>query len=199
MLTHKNRMILIFLIFIFRTCQREKCRISRRKHPAIFKVTANGALISRQKFPFVKILFRDLSFGPLIFQQTAKKIIADKIFRAKMWCNAEIFTLSFNLMSYVELLHLRVTQIHVMDGSVLSSVLRLKVNKGQGLRSGILILFNSVLPVLWMWRQELKLFYSVVLNCLICLVWVAGEEKVFLISLSVRQWHRISWNGCHHP
>ena len=84
MLTHKNRMILIFLIFIFRTCQREKCRISRRKHPAIFKVTANGALISRQKFPFVKILFRDLSFGPLIFQQTAKKIIADKIFRAKM-------------------------------------------------------------------------------------------------------------------
>ena len=125
-----------------------------------------------KKFPFVKILFRDLSFGPLIFQQTAKKIIAEKMFRAKMWCNAEIFTLSFNLMSYVELLHLRVTQIQVMDGSVPSSTLRLKVNKGQGLRSGILVSINRVLPV--QCRQQLKLF---------CLALVAGQEKVCLISL----------------
>ena len=54
--------------------------------------------------------------------------------------------------------------------SVPRSVLHLKVDKVQGLRSGILVLFNHVLLVQWMHRQELKLFYSVVLNCLIKLM-----------------------------
>ena len=50
------------------------------------------------------------------------------------------------------------------------SVLRLKVDKDQGLCSGILALIKCVLLVQWKCRQELKLFYFVILNCLINLM-----------------------------
>ena len=44
------------------------------------------------------------------------------------------------------------------------SVLRLKVDKDQGLCSGILALIKCVLPVQWKCRQELKLFLDFHLN-----------------------------------
>ena len=62
-----------------------------------------------------------------------------------------------------------------MDGtdrtsSMPGSVLSLKVDKGQGLRSGMLVSINCVQTVQWKCRQELKKIYSVVLNCLIKLM-----------------------------
>ena len=115
--------------------------------------------------------------------------------KAKVWKKWKCCFQNQVLYSWIESLVIKiiiprkcVCVMYVTDGSdrtssVPSSVLCLRVDKkGQGLWSGILVIFNHVQPVQWMWKQELKLFYSCFLN------YLTGKHG-----------HKILWNGCHHP